>query len=78
MNYSKKTVLTRQGYEDGVYEISSGNGKEKMLLSEVAYTGWKMIGVIPESVQAANIKNFRYYIFTTVLVIDDAAFGETS
>ena len=28
-----------------------------------------MIGVVPESVQAANYKNFRYYVFATVLVL---------
>ena len=40
-----------------------------MIVGSVAYTGWKMIGVVPESVQAANYKNFRYYVFATVLVL---------
>ena len=40
-----------------------------MIVRSVAYTGWKMIGVVPESVQVANYKNFRYYVFATILVL---------
>ena len=40
-----------------------------MIVGSVAYTGWKMIGVVPESVQVANYKNFRYYVFATILVL---------
>lgn len=54
---------------DGVYEISSGNGKENVIVGSISYTGWKLIGVIPESVQTANINNFRYYIFTTIIIL---------
>ena len=42
---------------------------ETVIVGSVAYTGWKMIGVVPESVQAANYKNFRYYVFATILVL---------
>ncbi len=65
----KENSLKAAGYEDGVYEISSGNGKENVIVGSISYTGWKMIGVVPESVQAANYKNFRYYVFATVLVL---------
>lgn len=57
------------GYEDGVYEITSGGSKENVVVGSIAYTGWKLIGVIPESVQTASINNFRYYIFTTIIVL---------
>ncbi len=33
------------------------------MVGNIAYTGWKLIGVVPESVQTARINNFRYYIF---------------
>ena len=65
----KENSLKVAGYEDGVYEISSGNGKENVIVGSISYTGWKLIGVIPESVQTANINNFRYYIFTTIIIL---------
>ena len=65
----KKTVWKPAKYEDGTYEICSGGQNETVIVGSVAYTGWKMIGVVPESVQAANYKNFRYYVFATVLVL---------
>ena len=65
----KENSLKAAGYEDGVYEISSGNGKENVIVGSISYTGWKLIGVIPESVQTANINNFRYYIFTTIIIL---------
>ena len=65
----KENSLKAAGYEDGVYEISSGDGKENVIVGSISYTGWKLIGVIPESVQTANINNFRYYIFTTIIIL---------
>ena len=56
-------------YEDGTYEISSDGKKENVVVASVAYTGWKLVGVIPESVQVASINNFRYYIFTTIIIL---------
>ena len=56
-------------YEDGTYEISSDGKKENVVVASVAYTGWKLVGVIPESVQVASINNFRYYIFITIVIL---------
>ena len=65
----EENSLDAAKYEDGTYEIRSGGQNETVIVGSVAYTGWKMIGVVPESVQAANYKNFRYYVFATVLVL---------
>ena len=65
----EENSLETAKYEDGTYEIRSGGQNETVIVGSVAYTGWKMIGVVPESVQAANYKNFRYYVFATVLVL---------
>ena len=65
----EENSLEAAKYEDGTYEIRSGGQNETVIVGSVAYTGWKMIGVVPESVQAANYKNFRYYVFATVLVL---------
>ena len=65
----EENSLEAAKYEDGTYEIRSGGQNETVIVGSVAYTGWKMVGVVPESVQAANYKNFRYYVFATVLVL---------
>ena len=65
----EENSLETAKYEDGTYEIRSGGQNETVIVGSVAYTGWKMIGVVPESVQAANYKNFRYYVFATILVL---------
>lgn len=56
-------------YEDGIYEMKTDGQKENIVVGSVAYTGWKLIGVVPESVQKTSINKFRYYIITTILIL---------
>ena len=56
-------------YEDGIYEMRTDGQKENIVVGSVAYTGWKLIGVVPESVQETSINKFRYYIITTILIL---------
>ena len=65
----EENSLKASGYEEGTYEIATDGHKESVVVGNIAYTGWKLIGVVPESVQTARINNFRYYIFTTIMVL---------
>lgn len=56
-------------YEDGTYELTVNGETSNVIVSSVAYTGWKLVGVIPDSVQNASINEFRYYIITTVIIL---------
>ena len=56
-------------YKDGIYEMKTDGQKENIVVGSVAYTGWKLIGVVPESVQETSINKFRYYIITTILIL---------
>lgn len=56
-------------YEDGTYEMKTDGQKENIVVGSVAYTGWKLSGVVPESVQETSINKFRYYIITTILIL---------
>lgn len=56
-------------YEDGIYEMKTDGQKENIVVGSVAYTGWKLIGVVPERVQETSINKFRYYIITTILIL---------
>ena len=42
------------GYEDGVYEMPSGGSTEQVIVGSIAYTGWKLIGVIPQNRQTTS------------------------
>ena len=55
--------------EDATYELRSNAQNETVIVSSIAYTGWKLVGVVPENVQVANYKSFRYYVFATILVL---------
>ena len=65
----EENSLKASGYEEGTYEITTNGHKESVVVGNIAYTGWKLIGVVPESVQTARINNFRYYIFTTIMIL---------
>ena len=65
----EENSLKASGYEEGTYGITTDGHKESVVVGNIAYTGWKLIGVVPESVQTARINNFRYYIFTTIMVL---------
>ena len=47
----KENSLEATKYENGTYEIRADGQNETVIVRSVAYTGWKMIGVVPESVQ---------------------------
>ena len=55
--------------EDGTYELSLNGSHGNVVVSSVAYTGWKLVGVIPDRVQTTSINRFRYYIITTILIL---------
>ncbi len=54
----EENSLEAEKYEDGTYEIRADSQNETVIVRSVAYTGWKMIGVVPESVQKSNFKEF--------------------
>ena len=51
----EENSLKASGYEEGTYEITTDGHKESVVVGNIAYTGWKLIGVVPESVQTARI-----------------------
>ena len=43
----EENSLEAEKYEDGTYEIRSNGQNETVIVGSIAYTGWKMIGVVP-------------------------------
>lgn len=60
---------TAAGYADGTYEISVNGKKSNIVVNSLSYTGWKLVGVVPEGVQTASINKFRYYIIATAIIL---------
>lgn len=48
---------------DGVYEETFGGKKRNLVIRTISYTGWKLVGVIPESSIRQGMGNFRIFIF---------------
>ena len=57
------------GYENGTYELSLNGKKRNVVVNNLSYTGWKLVGVVPEGVQTASINKFRYYIIATTIIL---------
>ena len=55
--------------EEGIHELEFNGHKNNYIISSISYTGWKVVGVIPDKVQTVSIKQFRYYIITTVIIL---------
>ncbi len=65
----EENSLKASGYEEGTYEITTDGHKESVVVGNIAYTGWKLIGVYRKVCRLPRINNFRYYIFTTIIIL---------
>lgn len=57
------------GYEDGTYELNLNGGRANYIISSIAYTGWKVVGVVPDKIQTISINKFRYYVIITLIFL---------
>ena len=56
-------------FEDGIYDDTLDGEKRKVIVSTIAYTGWKVVGVIPQNAQTDSLIRFRYYIMTIITLL---------
>ena len=57
------------GYEDGTYELNLNGSRANYVVSSIAYTGWKVVGVVPDKIQTISINKFRYYVIITIIFL---------
>lgn len=55
--------------KDGIYNNTLDGTKRQVIVSTISYIGWKVVGVIPQNVQADNLVQFRYYIAVTITLL---------
>ena len=56
-------------YKDGVYDEFSGGEHRKVIVNTISYTGWKLVGVIPNSVFTHGMFDIRYFIVLLILLM---------
>lgn len=49
-------------YKDGIYDEVFEGERRKIIVNTISYTGWKLVGVIPESTFTHGMFNIRYFI----------------
>ena len=57
------------GYEDGTYELNHNAGRANYIITTIAYTRWKVEGVVPDKIQTITINKFRYYVIITIIFL---------
>lgn len=56
-------------YKDGVYEETFEGERRKVIVNTISYTGWKLVGVIPDSAFTHGLFNLRYFIVMLMLLM---------
>lgn len=58
----KENSETAAKYKDGVYDEIFEGERRKIIVNTVSYTGWKLVGVIPDSTFTHGMFDIRYFI----------------
>mgnify|MGYP004510754863 FL=1 len=56
-------------YKDGIYADRLNGEKRKVIVNTIAYTGWKLVGVVSQNTQTDSQVRFRYYIMTIITLL---------
>lgn len=54
---------------DGIYEEEFGKEHRRVIVQNISYTGWKLVGVIPYSAFSLGMLNLRYFILIFLLLM---------
>lgn len=57
------------GYKDGVYDERFEGESRKVVVNTISYTGWKLVGVIPNATFTHGTVSIRYFIAILVLLM---------
>ena len=57
--------------EDGVYKKmrSEDGNKQTVIISTIAYTGWKLVGVVRQDARTDSLEQFRIYMIVIVIML---------
>lgn len=66
---SRENSRAAAKYKDGIYEETFEGEHRKVLIDTISYTGWKLVGVIPESAFHHGMINIRYFVSILMLLM---------
>lgn len=55
--------------KEGMYDETFEESHRKVLVSNISYTGWKLVGVIPDSIFANEMKNIQQVVVIIMLIM---------
>ena len=78
--YHKKQMQIRQGiakensrkaagFKDGVYDDVFDGEHRKVIVNTISYTGWKLIGIIPDAAFTHDMFDIKYFIVMLILLM---------
>ncbi len=56
-------------YKEGVYDEIFEGEHRKVLVNTISYTGWKLVGVLPDSMFNSGMINIRYFVIILMLLM---------
>lgn len=56
-------------YKEGIHDETFEGEKRKVVVNTISYTGWKLVGVIPDSTFIHGMLNIRYFIVMLILLL---------
>lgn len=66
---ARENSKTAAGYKDGVYDETFEGKDRKVIVNTISYTGWKLVGVIPDSTFTHGMIDLRYFIVMLMLLV---------
>lgn len=65
----KENSAAIAGYKEGVYEETFEGKHRTVIVNTVSYTGWKLVGVIPDSIITHEMINIRQVVIMWILLM---------
>lgn len=56
-------------YKDGIYEETFDGENRTVVVNTISYTGWKLVGVLPDAMFTHGMINVRYFIAMILLLM---------
>ncbi len=65
----KENNIVAAAYKDGVYDEIFDGEKRNVIVNTISYTGWKLVGVLPDSMFTYGMVNLRYFIIMLMILM---------
>ncbi len=68
-NIGRENNLVAAARRDGTYDEVFDGERRKVIVRTIDYTGWKLVGVLPDSVFVYEMSNMRYFIIMMMILM---------